>query len=178
MPQIPAANVDSKSASTSFVDARGQTTTVRADNLPNAVTPAQVLAYQNAIGNMSNAAVYETRYSEEQTSSIPAVVAYDEAESSVQTGANLNFQNSVTLQFRSFRVPAIDASCLDASGNFVNPANPLVDAAVNAILAMLGGSWGFVNGTVSTRARGVAQSVQRPLIEEPTGTTPPPAPGA
>lgn len=181
MPQIIAGNVDSKSAATAFVDVRGKKATVIADDLPVGATGAQVLAYQNAIGNMSNAAVFSTSYHENQIASITGSTAYDDAESSVTTGANMIFQNTVTLAIRSFRVPAVDASLIDNSGDFLkdvaDASAPLIGTAVTAILAMLGGSWVYVKGTISTRARGSVQGASKPLVAEPAGITPPPEPG-
>jgi hypothetical protein len=169
MPQIIGANVDTKSVATSWVDARGKKTTTRIDNVENAATAAEALAVQNAIGALSNAAIFATSYQEEQTASIPASTAYDEAESSVTTGANLTFQNTVTLVVKNVRVPAISILHLDSSMNFVKlPADDaLVSTAVTAILALLGTSWVYIRGTVSTRARGAVQGGELPIVAEP-----------
>jgi len=169
MPQIIAGNIDSKSVSTSWVDARGKQSTTRIVDIENAATAAEALTLQNAIGALSNAAIFQTVYQEVQTASIPASTAYDEAESSVTTGANLVFQNSVTLETKTIRVPAISISHLDASMNFVKlPADDAaVQTAVTAALALLGTSWAYVRGTVSTRARGAVQGGELPIVAEP-----------
>jgi len=169
MPQIIAGNTDSKSVATSWVDARGKQSTTRIDGVEAAATAVEVLAVQNALGALSNAAIFKTEYHEVQTAPIAASTAYDEAESSVTTGANLIFQNTVTLVTKSVRVPAINLSHLDASRNFVKlPADDVaVETAVNAIIAMLGSSWAYVRGTVSTRARGAVQGGELPLVSEP-----------
>lgn len=169
MPQIIAGNVDTKSVATSWVDARGKKTTTRIDNVENAATAAEALAVQNALGALSNAAIYQTSYQEEQNASIPASTAYDEAESSVTTGANITMQNTVTLATKNIRVPAISILHLDASMNFLKlPADDaLVATAVTALIALLGNSWVFVRGTVSTRSRGAVQGGELPIVEEP-----------
>lgn len=169
MPQIIAGNVDSKSVATGWVDARGKKSTTRIDDIEAAGTAAEAIAVQNALGALSNAAIYSTSYHEEQTAPIAASTAYDEAESSVTTGANLIFQNSVTLVTKSVRVPAINISHLDASMNFVKlPADDAaVQTAVTAILALFGTSWAYVRGTVSTRARGAVQGGELPIVAEP-----------
>lgn len=169
MPMIIVQNVDTKSVATGWVDARGKKTTTRIDGLEAGATPAEALNLQNALGALSNAAIYETSYHENQTASIPASTAYDEAESSVTTGANLVFQNTVTLATKTIRVPAINISHLDASMNFVKlPADDAdVAAAVTAAGNLLGTSWVYVRGTVSTRARGAVQGGELPIVAEP-----------
>lgn len=173
---VLAGGLGSKYAATSFVDARGKKATVRADNLPGTATPAQITAYQTAMGNLSNAGIFKEVSGGSTDLAIPAATAFDEAESSVTTGANFTFQNTTTLQTRSFRVPAIDMDAVDPSGNFVEAArdatglvvlNAQVDAMIAACLAMLGAGWVYVNAPISTHARGVVQGTERPIVAEP-----------
>lgn len=170
MPQIIPANVDTKGGTARFVDARGRASTARYAGLASATTEAQVLAIINAAGTLSNAAIVEQEYKSKSEASITASTALDEAESSVRSGANLIFQNTVTLATRSFRVPAPNLQYIDASGRFlVPPANDAdVQAMVDAVLAALGGSWVYVNAPISVRDEGTAQQVERPLVAEPT----------
>lgn len=169
MPQIIAQNLDSKSVATSWVDARGKKTTTVITDIEAAATPTEALAVQNALGALSNAAIFKTSYSEEQTASIPASTAYDEAESSVTTGANMVFQNTVTGVVKNIRVPAIKITYLDSSWQFLKlPADDTdIQTAVTALQALLGSSWAYVRGTVSTRARGAVAGGELPIVNEP-----------
>lgn len=169
MPAIIAGNRDVKSVATSWVDVRGKKTTTIIADVEAAATPAEALAVQNALGALSNAAIYKTAYSEEQLAAINASTAYDEAESSVTTGANLVFQNTVTGAVKSVRVPAIGFAHVDSSGNFLKlPADDVpLQTAITALEALLGGSWQYVRGTVSTRGRGAVAGGELPISAEP-----------
>lgn len=153
MPSFPG-GVGTRYAETSFIDVHGDTLIIREENLHLSVTDAQILAYQNAMGDLSNAAIFKEIGGKLLEADIADAIAFDEAESSVNTGANMRFQNTVTLQTRSFRVPAIDMDAVDSSGNFLKAwtRNAQVDAAAVAILAMLGVDWVYTYSTISTEA--------------------------
>lgn len=181
MPVIGAGGAGFKNATTSMVDAAGDVTTVSADRLPGTVTEAQVTAYQTALGNLSNAAIFKQTYSGSTEKAKSAVTAFDEAESSVNKGANFTFQNTATLAIRIFRVPAIDADAINESGQFAEDptVNSQVQAFIDAVLAMLGAGWVFASAPITTRSRGGASARVKPLIAEPgVGQLPPPEPGA
>jgi len=168
MPRLAGA-VGLKQSTTSFVDARGKISTVRQADLPGTATEAMVTAFQNAIGDLSNAAIFKSTYGGSTESPITDVTALDEAESSVTTGANAVFQNSVTGATKTFRIPAIDMSDVDVSGNFLqNRAdNAQVEAMAAAGETMLGANWHYTGASISTHARGGIQQPLRPIVAEP-----------
>lgn len=179
MPRIGSGGAGFKNGNMSLVDSSGKVATVTMNRLGGSVTEAQVTALQNAIGDLSNAGEFKRTYSGSTEKAKTAVTAYDEAESSVTTGANFTFQNTTTLATRIFRVPAIDADAIGETGEFVESGadNAQVQALIDAALVVLGSGWVFVSAPISTHGRAGGNRPTKPLIAEPaTGALPPPEP--
>lgn len=170
MPQIIAANVDTKSGVVSWVGWDGRKATSRLTGFPSGVTEAQVLAIINAMGTLSNAAIWKQEFKSVSEASIPASTAYDESISQVERGINITYQNTVTLATKIFRVPAPHHENLTADGRFMRDRadDADVEALLTAIETALGASWVFVSAPLSTRGVGTDSSIELPLHEEPT----------
>lgn len=169
MPQIIVANNDYKSASVSWVAWDGNKVNTRYTGFLSAATEAQVLAVINAAGALSNAAIYKQVYQSVSEAAITASIAYDDAISQAERGANVNFQNTVTLQVKTFRVPAPHHTHLTTDGRFLKPRadDALVETLLTAIEAGLGASWVFVNAPLSTRGESPSSIPAQPLLQEP-----------
>lgn len=169
MPAIIAGNVDTKDIVASWVDWKGMTASSSLRDVPAAATEAQLIAVINAAGALSNAAVYKQSYHSDSEAAIDEVTAYDDAVSEVTTGVNIVYQNSVTLATKLFRIPAPHRDHLTDDGKFLKPraSDALVETLLAAIETVLGASWGFSSGAVSTHARGTAQNVVKPIVTEP-----------
>lgn len=170
MPQIPAANVDSKALSLSWVGWDGNKVNTRYTGFGTGTTEAQALAIANAAGNLSNAGIYKQSYQSISEAAISGVTVQDESISQVERGANVVYQNTVTLATKTFRVPAPHHDHLTPDGRFLKDRAD--DAAVETLLAAietaLGGSWTFVNAALSTRGEGTTSTIALPVLEEPT----------
>lgn len=169
MPQIIAQNNDTKSGVISWVGWDGRKGSSRLTDLPAAVTEAQVIAIINAMGAISNAAIWKQEFKSVSQASIPASIALDESVSQIERGVNIVYQNTVTLDTRTFRVPAPHSSHLNPEGRFLKDRafDVAVDTLLTAIETALGASWLFVSGALSTRGVGTDSSIELPQLEEP-----------
>lgn len=169
MPAIIPANVDTKNATISWVAWDGNKVTSRYTGFPSAATEGQILTVINAAGDLSNAAIYKQSYQSTSEASIPSTTAYDDAISQAERGANVTFQNTVTLATKTFRVPAPHWEHLTADGRFLKDRadDTLVDAFLVALEAALGTSWVFVNAPLSTRGEGTTAVITQPILAEP-----------
>lgn len=169
MPQIIVANIDTKTATVSWVGWDGRKATSRYTGFPVGATEAQILTLINAAGALSNAAIWKQAYNSVSEAAIPASIALDEAVSQVERGANVTYQNTVTLATKVFRVPAPHHDYLVTGGRFLKDRldEPLVQNLLTAIEAALGTGWVFVNAPLSTRGTGTDSIPELPLLEEP-----------
>lgn len=169
MPPIIVANIDTKAATISWVGWDGRKASSRYTGFGAATTEAQVIAIVNAAGAISNAAIWKQEYKSISEAAIPASIAYDESISQVERGANITYQNTVTLDVKTFRVPAPHHDHLTTDGRFLKPRadDALVETLLAAIETALGGSWTFVNAPLSTRAVGTDVVPEQPLLQEP-----------
>lgn len=161
MPQFPSTGIVTKrQVSATFVDYSGNRTSV---NIPIAVgaTAGQITSAINAIADSSNAALVKRVIHEivETSVSNPAVVVLDETYSSVSTHVNLTFQDAVTLNVYTAKIPAPDASILASDRVTLSPTNPAINA-IQTLLNAGGGQWSYVRGYLS----GSKAKVRRPTI--------------
>jgi hypothetical protein len=169
MPQIIVANIDSKAAVVSWVGWDGKKVSTRYTGFLAAATEAQVVAIINAAGAISNAAIWKQEYKSVSEASITASIAYDDAISQAERGANIVYQNTVTLDVKTFRVPAPHTDHLTPDGRFLKDraADADIETLLAAIETALGGSWTFVNAALSTRGVGTTATIEQPLLQEP-----------
>lgn len=164
MPQFPSTGiVTRRQVSATFVDYSGNRFSV---NIPISATAnaTQITNAINAIANQSNAALVKRVIHEivETSVSNPAVVVYDETYSAVSTHVNMTFQDSVSLDVQTIRIPAPDASILASDRVTLSPTNPAINA-VQTLLNAGGGQWSYVRGYLS----GSKTKARRPVILPP-----------
>lgn len=171
----------SKVASIQLIDASGDKSTAALNDIDIAATQTQIDAYFDALSEMSNAGVISNTSALTREVSIPSVIAFDEALSSVTNTANFTFQDEA-LNVRSLVVPAPDLSIFQGDGVNVDLTNTLVVAFVDAAKAVLNagtpaGTYEIVRGTRGDRRRQRGNRRSRPQITEPgVGDLPPDAP--
>lgn len=171
------------SLSLQFFDWRGKPYT--STGFRSAVsTPAQVAAVNATLGSMSNARAmnFYTKDGEEQINPANALnTAFDEAYSTVDDLLVMVFQND-TGAVEEWAVPAPDAIFFASDGETVvtpdsaaaaGSGAELLDNAIVAILAMMGGTFAFARAYKNKSGR---RSRQPLPLAEPTGN-PGDAPG-
>jgi hypothetical protein len=154
--------------SVQFVDWRGQTRTV---SLP-LDTDVTADAVANAMGDMSNAAVFGFKQNVISEKSITEVTAFDEAESSVNLVAVFVFATALGSYFYA-EVPAPDASLFSADKQSLDPTKSLVTAFISAVEAGNDG-YTYSRNFVVTRKGSRVGTKLLPQLAEPTTTSNPP----
>lgn len=190
MPDIPLTNVDSRALGYSFVDTRGQTRSTNIDVGPEDYAGTELADFRAAIGDVTNAGLYEAREALATTARITDATAVDESESSVNTVLVIQTQD-VTGGRKSFVVPAPDVSVLtedgsqlivgDAGATAGTPEKVAADFRA-ALLAVINnstspaGTHSIVRTYVTTyKGRGVPRPSLRPNIVEGGASGAPPA---
>lgn len=176
MPSFPVTGlVVRRQVSATFVDYSGNRFSV---NIPihSSATAPQITNAINAIADQSNAALVKRTIHEivETSVSNPAVTVYDETYSAVSTHVNMTFQDAVTLDTITVRIPAPDASILASDRVTLSPSNSAI-TAVQTLLNAGGGQWSYVRGYLSgSKAKTRRPVILPPEIVEPDATDNPP----
>jgi len=176
-----ATQFSSRKAILQFKDASGYTTTKTIEAGTNAVTETQLRTLIGAVAAASNAGLVHDDVVFARRIAENAVIAFDEAESSVATEAVFVFQSPSTNGKRYIRVPAPDASMFGVDGATVDPTGTEAAAIITAAEAAFnagGGDFDYVRGYLVVPGRQTRVQGVKPTIEEPGETSQPPdAPG-
>jgi hypothetical protein len=121
---------------------------------------------------MTNGAIIADRLTVQNYDNPISRRVFDESYSSITTKATFVFQDSLRKIVR-VEVPAPDASIFGSDGNTVDPDNALVEALVDEVLAVLGGTYVLVRGFLSSRTRQPKGATNPPTIVEPGATSVP-----
>jgi len=125
-----------KDATFRFVDARGDRSAV-ALRVPVATTTAQISAIRTALGNATNANLYEVWVTEVYGGLPLASVALDQVFPNTDSVVNILFKNITTLESSPFEIPA-PAGGMIISGESVDTEDPLFVAVSEAVQDALG----------------------------------------
>lgn len=169
------------SFSVSFLAAGGERATISLEISPDAGAAAQV-AVANAVGSLSNAAVYAYRTSLQTSVRLSSVNPFNEAWAGASEKLVLTFENADFVQ-RSIAIPAPDESYFAADGLTLNAGNPTVAAALADIEAALNagdpaGTFVYLTGYRASYKRRSQRRprVVRPVVEPGPGDLPPALP--
>ena len=177
MPTLPSGTITRGGLSVGFVDFSGRVRSSRLE-VPTTSTTQNVNDLVDAMGNLSNAAVYSRkRDSEDFAPNTALLTTFDEAFASVSDALVFVYVNAANERFY-IEVPAPDAVVLTADGSGIAFDNPLVQAFLDAY-AVLWPARSLVSAYVSSRkAQRIGGTSVRPNVAEPgAGQNPPPAPG-
>lgn len=178
MPTLPLSGTITRGGlSVGFVDFSGRVRSSRLE-VPTTSTTQNVNDLVDAMGNMSNAAVYSRkRDSEDFAPNTALLTTFDEAFASVSDALVFVYVNAANERFY-IEVPAPDAVVLTADGSGIAFDNPLVQAFLDAY-AVLWPTRSLVSAYVSSRkAARIGGTSVRPNVAEPgAGQNPPPDPG-
>lgn len=157
----------------SFVDSNGRNGSSYVE-LPVTVSDALLNALRTALGNGSNAALEESRYTNKNTIlSRTTITAYDEKYPSIEDVAVFQFQDN-TGDVQTLELPAPDSTLFFQNGDrlTIDPARVLSSAIIAAALAALndnGGTYTYSRGYKATHRKGRAgkQAKVLPQFTEP-----------
>lgn len=173
-----ATQFSSRKAILQFADASGIRTTKTVEAGTNAVTETQLRTLIGAIAAASNAGLVHDDVIFARRVADNAVVAFDEAESSVVTEAVFLFQSPSTIGKRYVRVPAPDQSMFTVDGVTIDPTGTeaaAIIAAAETVFNAGGGDFDFVRGYKVVPGRQTPRMPSIPEIQEPGETSQPPA---
>lgn len=172
MPNFPpgASPHDKAIFTASYVDARGERATVTIDH-DIAVTDVELSLMFEAMSSVTNAGLVSFQQTKITQIPVHTAIAFDEAESSASTKAELQFQNS-SMQLRTVSVPAPDASFIGTDGFTILRTGDMATLITELENVLNGGSAGtgtfsFVRGYVVNRSRRAQRGNVRPNISEP-----------
>jgi len=154
-------------------DARGKTSTKTFYPGNDSATEAQMRAVVAGMALFTNAGLMHDDVIFNRHISPNAVVAYDEAESSVTVELVLLYQSPTTEAKKYVRIPAPDAQFFAADGETFVPSGGSWTTLNTAVLAALNagsGDYEFVRGYALTPGRKSAGVVLKPTVEEPGET--------
>jgi hypothetical protein len=181
MPVFPPAATPNEASNftVSLVDVSGEIgkASLAGDGLV-AASEGQRDAWVTAIGNASNAAVFATNLTVEESVSRGNVFPFDEGHSSSRTKAIFVFQDNQK-RIKRLEVPAPDLTLFGSDGKSLNRDNALVTAIINTTLAVLNagdpaGTFAYIRGGYGSRERGSTLTNDAPTAAEPLALQNPP----
>lgn len=151
-------NPNFKTATFRFVDARGDKTAVSVSTLLTATT-AQIAALRTALGNATNANLYEVQITETFAGLPLASLALDQVFTNTDSVVNILFKNQVTLESAPFEIPAPAGGMIIANES-VDTEDPLFIAVSEAVQDVLGDLAWVAYTARFTERRNINKAVQ------------------
>jgi hypothetical protein len=198
MPDFPTTQVAPRRVTNSYsidlLAAGGDAAGVQLTDIATTVAGAELALVRTSVGNISNAAVRNTSFTEKVAVSDTNINPLDEAFADASTKLVLVFQDD-DMELRTIAIPAPDASFFGTDGVSLipadggaaagTPARILADALAIITLVMNGGAladpagtFSFLKGYRSRRTSRLPRPrTSRPVVEPSGGVLPPAEPG-